>query len=456
MDNTLPLPDIFHKRVFRVPDYQRGYAWEKEQVGEFLDDLYFLGPRHHYTGTVVLCQAPDALPRRGADGTNYVETHIVDGQQRLTTIVLLLNELSRALDAYQGCADLAQGIRNNYIETKGKDGGTVYKLSLNEDIDKFFKASILPKTAGIEPPPVRSAERLREAKAQIAKFLERMEGKSDLDHQAYLTDMYDKVAERLHFNLYEVHEEAEVGIIFEVMNDRGKRLTNLEKVKNYLLYVASSLKVDKATRDELAKAVNKAWAEILRNLMAADLSEPADENRLLRMHWIAYYDPQSRNWDGSKSIKHKFSLREYDGRHDDLLKDLHQYVDGLCASSVAFCDAQKPLWPGAFASFLEGIRDDLRCWSEKLMGIGVIVAFLPLLMATRQRWPSEPQKYVELVKLCETFAFRAYSAWGARSHYRESAMFHLAHDVAVRGLDFEETVREMKRAYGSQGCEARL
>ena len=447
MDNTLPLPDIFHKRVFRVPDYQRGYAWEKEQVGEFLDDLYFLGPRHHYTGTVVLCQVPDALPRRGADGTNYVETHIVDGQQRLTTVVLLLNELSRALEAYPDCADLAQGIRNNYIETKGKGGATVYKLSLNEDTDKFFKASILRKKPGIERPPVRSAERLWEAKAQIAKFLEPLDGESDLDHQAELTDLYDKVAERLHFNLYEVHEEAEVGVIFEVMNDRGKQLTNLEKVKNYLLYAASSLDVDKAARDDLVKAVNNAWAEILRNLMAAGLGSSANEDQLLHMHWIKQYDPLAKNWAGVKSVKRMFGLREHAEKHDELLNKLRWYAEDLCESSVAFCDARNPRRDGAFGAFPECARKDARYWSAKLLRIGVIRTFLPLLMAARQRWPSEPQKYVELVKLCEAFAFRTYRVGRAISTYREPAMFRLAYAVA-HSMEFDEAIRAMKNAYG--------
>ena len=447
MDYTLPLPDIFHKRIFRVPDYQRGYAWEEKQVNEFLDDLQFLGARHHYTGTVVLCKVPDALPQRGADGTNYVETYIVDGQQRLTTIVLLLSELSRALEAYPDCADLALGIRNNYIETKGKDGGTVYRLSLNDDTASFFKTSILPKTPGIQPPPVRSAERLWDAKLQIAAFLKRLDNESESEHQKVLTDLYDKVVERLHFNLYEVHEEAEVGIIFEVMNDRGKQLTNLEKVKNYLLYAASSLEVDKPTRDALTKAVNDAWAEILRNLMAANLSDPPDENRLLRMHWIVQYDPNRRRWDGSKSIKHRFSLREYDGRHGDLLRELHKYVEGLRAYSVAYCDAQNPEWGGAFSGFDLGVQRSLRHKNAKLAWIDVTRPFLPLLMAVRQRWSSEPEKYLEILKLCEAFAFRIYRIWGARNHYGVPSMDRLAYRVVAHELDFGDAVRSMKRIY---------
>ena len=61
MKDTLSLQDLFHDRIFRVPDFQRGYAWENQQVGEFLDDLALLdSSRRHYTGTIVLYQPTDA------------------------------------------------------------------------------------------------------------------------------------------------------------------------------------------------------------------------------------------------------------------------------------------------------------------------------------------------------------------------------------------------------------
>lgn len=44
MNNTKSLQELFNNRIFRVPDYQRGYAWEQQQVGEFLDDLELLSP----------------------------------------------------------------------------------------------------------------------------------------------------------------------------------------------------------------------------------------------------------------------------------------------------------------------------------------------------------------------------------------------------------------------------
>ena len=84
MNNTIPLQELFNNRIFRVPDYQRGYAWEKLQIGEFLDDLELLGSthhRHHYTGTIVLHLSPNATRRTSAEGRSYVEADVVDGQQ---------------------------------------------------------------------------------------------------------------------------------------------------------------------------------------------------------------------------------------------------------------------------------------------------------------------------------------------------------------------------------------
>ena len=65
MNNVVPLDDLFRKRLFRVPDYQRGYSWEEQHVEEFLEDLELLGPqRYHYTGTVVLHESDSGARQR--------------------------------------------------------------------------------------------------------------------------------------------------------------------------------------------------------------------------------------------------------------------------------------------------------------------------------------------------------------------------------------------------------
>lgn len=461
MNNTKSLQELFSDRIFRVPDYQRGYAWGEQQVREFLDDLELLSPnseRRHYTGTIVLHQPKAVIKKFDKEGTSYAEWHIVDGQQRLTTIVLLLNEISRALSEYE--SPLAQGIRKNYVETTDRDGSPLRKLSLNEDTDDFFKQSILPESLGIAGPLVESAKRLLNAKEQIAKYLR--VGESRAKHEQLLQALYDKATTQLHFNLYEVEKEAEVGVIFEVMNSRGKPLTELEKVKNYLLYAASSFHdVEEDNRDEFTKIVNKTWADILKDLMAAGLGSPEEENRLLRTHWLMQYDPEPKYWDGHGSIRNSFDLREYQGRHAELLKELREYVNGLRDACICFCDALNPGRSNAFNNFNGDIRSDIIRWNEKLVRIGVTATFLPLLMAARKQWSSEPKKYLKIVKLCELFAFRVYRAAEYRSNYRQAALFKIAYAVTHRmefdfDMEFDNVVWRVKQEMNRGNTKSRF
>ena len=331
MNNIVPLDDLFRKRLFRVPDYQRGYSWEEQQVEEFLEDLELLGPkRYHYTGTVVLHEWKSGPgPMMDEDGNSYVSAEIVDGQQRLTTIVLLLDGISRSLSGFSARAKgLSQGIRKNFIATRGISAQPLYKLSLNQDLDHYFKASVLADQLGVEGPQITSERRLAAAKERIAAYLSTHLDAEGEAGDRWLETLYTKIATQLRFTVYEVEDDAEVGVIFEVMNDRGKPLTDLEKVKNFLLHSSIAIDID----NELAKAVNGAWAEILRQLMAAGLVSGADEDRLLRAHWLTHYNPQSRQWKGSRSVKDKFDLREHKGRREKpsgLLASLHRRTPGV-------------------------------------------------------------------------------------------------------------------------------
>ena len=307
MNNIVSLDELFHKRVFQVPDYQRGYSWEQQQVSEFLEDLELLPDRrYHYTGTIVLHDIHPDEQRMDTDGNAYVPVDIVDGQQRLTTIVLILDGIRRSLSNFSDTAKgLSQGITKNFVSAQEINGQPLFKLSLNTDTDHFFKNSILSEQSGVEGPQITSERRLAEAKQQIARYLERKDGPGGSNAEAWLKALYKKLATQLRFTLYEVEDDAEVGVIFEVMNDRGKPLTNLEKVKNYLLYASTSLTVP----NELAKSVNSAWAEILQQLMSAGLVSSGDEDRLLRAHWLAYHNPSQGSGRGAGASRENLACR---------------------------------------------------------------------------------------------------------------------------------------------------
>ena len=101
----LSISDIFTKRIFRIPSYQRGYAWRQDeqetQLGDFWEDLSNINnldeKKKYYTGMITLKRIPDISPEEGEHWLykdhGYKVYHVVDGQQRLTTTIILLQSM---------------------------------------------------------------------------------------------------------------------------------------------------------------------------------------------------------------------------------------------------------------------------------------------------------------------------------------------------------------------------
>ena len=100
MNEPVSLDRLFKQKIFRIPDYQRGYAWQRPQYKDFWEDLVNLAPnRQHYTGVLTLTKVAateveeDAKEYWLIDDDGYDMFNIVDGQQRLTTFVIFLQSL---------------------------------------------------------------------------------------------------------------------------------------------------------------------------------------------------------------------------------------------------------------------------------------------------------------------------------------------------------------------------
>jgi uncharacterized protein with ParB-like and HNH nuclease domain len=96
------LTEIFNNKFFRIPDYQRGYAWQTEHLEAFWEDLESLGANKlHYTGLITvepLDKTQVANIEKWHDDLWLFDKglkayYIIDGQQRLTTTIILLNSI---------------------------------------------------------------------------------------------------------------------------------------------------------------------------------------------------------------------------------------------------------------------------------------------------------------------------------------------------------------------------
>jgi Protein of unknown function DUF262/Protein of unknown function (DUF1524) len=444
--NVYSFAELFAGRLFRVPDYQRGYAWETRQRRELLEDLEVLPVgRSHYTGTLVLHRHTSFEAVVDEEGGMYELHDVVDGQQRLTTLVILLNVLRDALARLASAQPLADGIRKAYVAATDPNGVPLYKLRLNADTNDYFRDAVIGDGVDLAGAQVASEERLADARREFQQYLAERRGEDDGEYERFLRNLHVKVTAQLKWTLYEVDAASDVGVIFEVMNDRGKPLTELEKVKNYLLYVGSKLDLDE---NELSHSVNTSWAQVLQQLMAAHLSAGEFEDQLLRAHWLTVYDSQPRKWQGARSVKDRFSLRRFEGRHPDLLKELTGYAKGLRATSVAYADARNPRRDEAFNSYADqkAPRVDILRWSEKLVRLNVMAPLLPLLIAIRHRFPDDAGTYHRAVQLLEAYAFRVYSLLRRRADAGQATLFRAGHDLYHDAISFDVALREVRSA----------
>ena len=158
MQNLESLSDIFKDRIFKVPDYQRGYAWTKEQLIPFWEDILNLHPdKNHYTGVLSLKKVDSLVWQLWNDehwlieDRGYKPFHVVDGQQRLTTCIIFIQaiwELLRYLDENKDKneADILLGtfslknIREEYLCIQKPPHAIIntYKFSYEKDNPSFL------------------------------------------------------------------------------------------------------------------------------------------------------------------------------------------------------------------------------------------------------------------------------------------------------------------------------
>ncbi|MDE0010896.1 MAG: DUF262 domain-containing protein [Candidatus Poribacteria bacterium] len=95
----LTFAQLLEKRLFRIPPYQRAYSWQSSQRRDMFKDienLMFELSDSHFMATVVglhQCKVP-------IGSADYEQIEIVDGQQRLTTLVILLKIIAKSLHCY--------------------------------------------------------------------------------------------------------------------------------------------------------------------------------------------------------------------------------------------------------------------------------------------------------------------------------------------------------------------
>lgn len=329
MNELQSLSQIFQNKIFRIPDYQRGYAWQDLQLRDFWEDIVNLqADRYHYTGLLSLKVLNRQESKKlGNDDAWLLQCgfrayHIVDGQQRLTTFIILLNEIIEFVrglsenneksddEIYLGFEN-TKDIRAKYLSRKCPPPGmiTTYMFGYENDNPsaEYLKYRILGQPFGGTIKETYYTKNLKYAKeffaAQLADYYE----SKGIDG---IADLYRKLTLHLMFNIHEIEDDYDVFVAFETMNNRGKRLTNLELLKNRLIYLTTLYPksvLDKTNEIALREQINKAWREVYYQLGRNENGLLSDDE-FLRAHWIMYFTYSRKKGDDYiKFLLRKFS-----------------------------------------------------------------------------------------------------------------------------------------------------
>ncbi len=290
----LTVSKIFNEAIFRIPDYQRGYSWEEPHLKDFWADLEQLDShKSHYTGVLTLEEVPESSWSRWEDDVwiirsrKYSPYYVVDGQQRLTTISILLQCILETTTADELNFTPVDIHRRKYIyETRSDSLARAYIFGYEKDNPsrEFLKQEIFADAAAGHSTGEATiyTRNLRNAKQF---FLERIK---QLSHTS-LETLFSKVTQQLVFNAYEISKEIDVFVAFETMNNRGKPLSALELLKNRLIYLVANVpEAQPGDSKMLRKQINDAWAIVYHNL-GRNENRPLSDDKFLQTHLANYY-----------------------------------------------------------------------------------------------------------------------------------------------------------------------
>ena len=137
--NKVKLMDIFSERFwFVIPEYQRSYVWENDNIMELLDDLFFAyenKPENEYfLGSLVL---------KKLDNESFPEYEVLDGQQRLTTFFIMLAVLRDLIDNPRNKSQMQEKIYQEEDEFNGVPERSRITYKIRDNIEGFIKTYVI-------------------------------------------------------------------------------------------------------------------------------------------------------------------------------------------------------------------------------------------------------------------------------------------------------------------------
>lgn len=375
------IAEVLKQQRLAVPKYQREYSWKLKEVNQLLDDLAGakLERRDYFLGTIVTI---------GSEGASAA-LEVVDGQQRLTTVTLILAAIRNHLIKHNSGKSgiIVESIDNDFLSTIDRmKGERVPKLSLNVDDNDFFVSLMSSRGDFISVTPTKVSHRLllgtaTTAATWIAKIAATV-GSSDVPDA--LNDWIEYLSNNANVILLFASNGAQAFKMFETLNDRGLKTSQADLVKSYLFSQSEDRIIESQSR----------WSS-----MKDNLEELEDKEAALNF------------------LRHTLIATKKFARADDVYSAIQSEVRGSSESLRFLTELEK-----LSTLYVATYRPDAAQWSGysktsrdaiRHFNMFDVKPIRPLLLAIALRF--KPNEFETAIKLLLSISVRLIIASGTRS-----------------------------------------
>ncbi len=319
---------LLEKNSFYIPPYQRGYAWTTETSKQLLSDLM----NHlkndpegdYFVGNIIVYQNRDKLQNQ------YV---VVDGQQRITTFMLMLTALRISLFSSPTVADADKDKLDEMISrlvldepNRGEKENKVKLFSSRrkEIVTEIVKCNLINADLTKDPWLKKIAIEYKDTNyyKNLEQFITIFNKKFE-DYDDYAEFL--KLLERVKFVLIDISDDKSVHIIFEKINSAGVDLTLTDLTKNFLYILLESIKDENISNDYILK-VEENISDIFEN----KITNLRNENNLIITNYLVYLMKKHYNKQKEKEVYiefKKFVNKEFENGNltlDKIINELNE------------------------------------------------------------------------------------------------------------------------------------
>ena len=353
---------------FVIPIYQRTYSWDAKQCRQLWDDVLRAGASDdiavHFIGSIVY------IEQGLSQVTHQAPLLVIDGQQRLTTVSLLVEALARELGDSEPVDGFSNAkLRHYYLTNPLEREDRYFKLLLSQTDNATLKA-IIRNTEAPKDPSLRVAQNFR-------LFTEWLK-----DHKGDIATVCRGLAKLVVVDIALSRDQDNPQLIFESMNSTGKELSQADLIRNFILMglepgLQTRLYEDYWRPMELEfgqEAYGTQFDSFMRHYLTVRTGEIPREREV---------------YEACKEYSRTSSVR--DAGIEALVKDIRTFAHYFCA--MALGREKHPTLAAAFGDLGE-------------LKVDVAYPFLLELYEDYDTGVLHPDNFVEAVRLVEAYVFR--------------------------------------------------